>query len=156
MIITFAGHSSVSSPQKVKKIVKEQIQSSIVGAELVTCYIGGYGDFDDICACACRELKQKYGNIEIIYVTPYMNSSQMAKIKDMQRFGLCDGSTYPPIEKVPLRFAIAKRNEWMIKESDLVIAYVNREYGGAYKSFRVAKRKGKKIINICDLLSKDV
>ena len=37
--------------------------------------------------------------------------------------------------------------------SDIVIAYVNRNYGGAYKSLQAAKRKKKKIINICDFLS---
>jgi len=70
----------------------------------------------------------------------------------MNRCGLCDMSIYPPIENVPLRFAILKRNEWMMKNADLIIAYVKRNYGGAYKSLQVAKRKKKKIINIYDLI----
>ncbi|MBQ3489992.1 MAG: hypothetical protein IJA86_05345 [Clostridia bacterium] len=71
-------------------------------------------------------------------------------IKEMQNCGFCDTSIYPPIEQVPPRFAISKRNEWMMANADLIIAYVNHEYGGAYQSLRVAKRKKKKIINICD------
>ena len=152
MTITFAGHSFISSNNKVKEMVKEQIRNNIIDVKLVTCYLGGYGDFDEICARACRELKQEYYGIEAIYVTPYISLSEQEKIKEMQRWGLCDASIYPPIEKVPLRFAISKRNEWMMTNADLIIAYVNHNYGGAYKSLQTAKRKKKKIINIYDLL----
>ena len=133
-------------------MVKEQIRNNIIDVKLVTCYLGGYGDFDEICARACRELKQEYDDIEVVYVTPYISLSEQAKIKEMQSYGLCDTSIYPPIENVPLRFAISKKNEWMMTNADLIIAYVNRSYGGAYKSLQVAKRKKKKIINIYDLL----
>ena len=152
MTITFAGHSLISSVKKIKEMVKEQIRNNIVDVKLVNCYLGGYGDFDEICARACRELKQEYDDIEIVYVTPYISLSEQEKIKEMQRCGLCDTSIYPPIENVPLRFAISKRNEWMMTNADLIIAYVNRSFGGAYKSLQVAKRKKKKIINIYDLL----
>ena len=150
MTIAFAGHSFISSFDEVKEKVKEQIRNNIIGAELVICYLGGYGDFDDICARACIELKREYGKIELVYVTPYIMSEQ-AKIKEMQRYGFCDTSLYPPIENVPPRFAILKRNEWMMKNADLVIAYVSHSYGGAYKSLQSAKRAKKKIINIYDL-----
>ena len=152
MIIAFAGHSVISSCNKIKEMVKEQLQKNIIENDFVTFYIGGYGDFDDICACACRELRREYDDIEVVYVTPYISLSEQAKIKEMQRWGLCDTSIYPPIENVPLRFAISKRNEWMMSNSDLIIAYVNRSYGGAYKALQVAKRKNKKIINVYDLL----
>lgn len=152
MIISFAGHSSITEKEKVKEIVKIQIKNNIDDIEPVMCYLGGYGDFDDLCAVACRELKSEYKNIEIVYVTPYFNLSEQKKIKEMQDFGLFDSSLYPPIENVPLRFAISKRNEWMMKSADFVIVYVKRNYGGAYNSFRIANRKKKKIINIFDLL----
>ncbi len=152
MKIAFAGHSSVYSNEKVKEMVKEQIRNNIIDANIVTCYLGGYGDFDEICARACRELKQEYDDIELVYVTPYISLSEQAKIKEMQSRGLYDTSIYPPIENAPLRFAISKRNEWIMTNADLIIAYVNRSYGGAYKSLQVAKREKKKIINIYDLL----
>ncbi len=152
MIIAFAGHSFVSSSNRVKEMVKEQIRNSIIDVSHITCYLGGYGDFDEICALACRELKQEYDGIEVIYVTPYITLSEQTKIREMQSWGVCDTSIYPPIEKVPLRFAISKRNEWMMANADLIIAYINHSYGGAYKSLQVAKWKKKKIINIYELL----
>lgn len=152
MIISFSGHSEIPLGNTIKEIVKEQIRNHIPDGELVTCYLGGYGDFDKICACACRELKEDFARIELVYITPYMSLSEQVKIKEMQNYGFFDASIYPPIEAVPPKFAILKRNEWMMTNADLVIAYVNRGYGGAYKSLQVAKRRKKKIINICDLI----
>jgi uncharacterized phage-like protein YoqJ len=149
MIITFAGHSTVFSCEQVKEAVKEQIKNNISSNEKTVFYLGGYGEFDSICACACSELKKEY-SIEVVYVTPYINHS---KIKEMQESGLYDTSIYPPLENVPPKFAILKRNEWMIENANLVIAYVKNNYGGAYKTLNTAKRKKKKIINICDLLN---
>ncbi len=154
MIIIFVGHAFVSSKKQIKEIVKEQIKNNISDVNSIIFYLGGYGDFDDICACACRELKQGNPAIEIVYVTPYIGLTCQSKIKEMQNRGLYDKTIYPPIENVPPRFAISRRNEWMVTNSDVVIAYVEHEYGGAYKSLQVAKRRKKKIINICDFLQK--
>ena len=152
MIIAFAGHSVISSINRVKEMVKEQIRNNIIDVKFVVCYVGGYGAFDKACAFACRELKQEGFDIEVVYVAPYISLSEQSKIKDMQNNGLCDTSIYPPVENVPPRFAISKRNEWMMTKADLIIAYVIHNYGGAYKSLQVAKRKKRKIINICNLL----
>ena len=152
MTITFVGHSHIFLKNKIKEIVKEQILCNVTDFGTVVCYLGGYGDFDDICACVCRELKQEYTNIEVVYVAPYMSISQQTKIKEMQRCGLCDSSIYPPIENAPPKFAIVKRNEWMVRNADLIIAYMEHNWGGAYKTLQAAKRERKRIINVCDFL----
>ena len=152
MIIGFAGHSLISSKEKVKEKVKEQIRKNIMDSMRITFYLGGYGEFDEICAEVCRELKREYSNVELVYVTPYITISEQAKIKEMQSRSLYDASLYPPIENTPLKFAISKRNQWMMANVDLVIAYVSHSYGGAYKSLQTAKSKKKKIINICDFI----
>ena len=150
MIISFVGHSFIGSSDKVKEIVKDKIKNNIVDVKKVECYLGGYGDFDEICLRACRELKKENPNIEVIYITPYISLSWRSKIE--KNIGLYDFSIYPPIENVPPKYAILKRNEWMMINADLIIAYVNCGYGGAYRSLQVAKREKKKIINIADLL----
>ena len=152
MIIIFAGHSSVSKIDSVKERVKEEIRKNAADSEFVTCYLGGYGDFDKLCACACREMKKERRGVEVVYVTPYFSLAEQKKIKEQQELGLYDSSIYPPIERVPPRLAILKRNEWMIANADFVIVYVNHGYGGAYKSLSVARRNKKRIINICDLV----
>ncbi len=59
-----------------------------------------------------------------------------------------DDIIYPPIENAPLRFAIVKRNEYMVDIADLLICFVERKYGGAYRTLLYAGRKKKRIINL--------
>ena len=106
--------------------------------------------FDEICACVCRELKKEYDGIEIVYITPYISLSEQNKIKRMMEDKLIDFSLYPPVEQVPPRFAILKRNEWMIKNADLLIVYVNHSYGGAHNCLLYAQKLNKRIINLAD------
>ena len=153
MTITFTGHAFITNAEKVKNEIKEQIRKIVPKSEPLICYLGGYGCFDETSAHACNELKKENYKIEMVYVTPYLSISEQEKIKMMQKQGLCDSSIYPSLENVPKRFAISKRNEWMMTNADFVIAYVERDFGGAYKSLKVAKRKNKKIINICDQLT---
>ena len=107
-------------------------------------YLGGYGDFDSICLRTLRELKTDFPNIELLFITLYLDSNysklQLAKY-------YYDDVIFPPIENVPRKFAILKRNEWMVDSADLVIAYVKYSWGGAAKTLEYAKRKKKLIIN---------
>ena len=61
-----------------------------------------------------------------------------------------DEIIYPEIENKPLRFAISYRNQWMMQKADIVIAFVEHDWGGAYKTYQYAKRKGKRIFNLAN------
>ena len=63
---------------------------------------------------------------------------------------LYDFSLYPPIEHIPLKFAITERNKWMIRNADILISGVIRSYGGAAKALNYAKHLGKDIISVYD------
>ena len=70
---------------------------------------------------------------------------------------LYDYSLYPSLESVPKRYAILKRNEIMVNEADVVVAYVLHDWGGAAKTLGYAMRKRKTVIcfgdtkQYCDL-----
>ena len=68
---------------------------------------------------------------------------------------LYDSTVYPPLEKVPPKYAISERNKWMVSEADLIIAYVKYARGGAYNGLQYARRRGKRIINLADDLKED-
>ncbi|MBR5515029.1 MAG: hypothetical protein IKU52_02360 [Clostridia bacterium] len=55
------------------------------------------------------------------------------------------------LENAVPEFAICKRNEWMINNSDYVISYVNKSYGGAANYKQMAQRKGLIVIEINDI-----
>ena len=58
---------------------------------------------------------------------------------------------YPEIEEKPRKYAITYRNKYMIEKSDCVVAYVERSFGGAYSTYKYAKRMGKEIFNLARL-----
>lgn len=148
MIITFLGHSSLTNCDELSEQVKKVIMENTKNDEKIVFYCGGYGDFDHLCAKVCRSVKEKQRNVEVIFVTPYITESQQKKLKYLETANLYDAIVYPPLEKVPLRFAISRRNEWMINQADLIIAYVKYSYGGAYKALQYANKKKKHIINL--------
>ena len=149
MIITFVGHRTLCMDENLSNKIVTAIRNNVKENEITTFYCGGYGDFDNHCASVCRKLKHEI-NCEIIFVTPYITSSQQEKLKYLIDAKLYDFTIYPPIENTLPRLAIIKRNEWMISEADLIIAYVTHTYGGAYQSLQYARRKRKNIINLAE------
>ena len=52
------------------------------------------------------------------------------------------------IETVPRRFAINYRNKWMMDKSDIIVTYVTRNFGGAWKFKQIAEKMKKMVVNI--------
>ena len=52
------------------------------------------------------------------------------------------------LDGVHYKSAITKRNRWMVEQSDWLIAFVYRNFGGAYATLRYAEKKGLRIINL--------
>lgn len=152
MTISFIGHSFINRDEKIKQAVKNEIQKNYAKGDTITCYLGAHGRFDEICASACKELKNEGLPIERVYVSPYITLAEQAKIDELIKSGAYDTSIYPPIESSPPKFAILKRNEWMIANASLIISFVHHEYGGAYTSLKIAKRMKKTIINVFDCI----
>ena len=139
--VTFCGHSKISYTDlsKIKEKLSEELKKLItLGA--TEFLLGGYGMFDLLCAQTIKELKFEYPHIKSVLVIPYIN-------RDFNKT-LYDCSEYPPLENVPKKFAISKRNEYMIKKSDAVIAYITHEYGGAFTTFEYAKKHGLNCVNL--------
>lgn len=151
MIISFLGHRSLYGYERLIERIEKAITENIKDSnEDIIFFCGGYGDFDDLCARVCRSIKENLEKCELVFVTPYMSLAQQEKIKSWIDLGLYDSVIYPPLECIPLKVAISKRNEWMIDQSDLIVAYVQHSYGGAYQSLLYARRKGKRIINLAE------
>ena len=137
MYVTLCGHAYISRPDKVKQWLQDVVARLISeGAEIF--YLGGYGEFDQLAATMIRTEKKRHTNLQIVLVLPYINAN-------MNIYGY-DYTVYPPLKSVPLRFAISKRNQWMVEVSDVVVAYVTHDWGGAAKTLQHARRKHKRII----------
>ena len=145
MTITFCGHSNCLFSDEEKYELKQLLIKEIRKNPTCKFYLGGYGDFDSLCLRTLRELKKEFQSIELIFITPYIDKNY-SKLEFAKYH--YDDVIFPPIESVPRKFAILKRNEWMVDSTDLVIAYVKYSWGGAAKTLEYAKRKKVPIINI--------
>lgn len=145
MIITFFGHSNCLFNDDIKKQLKNILLDEIIKNPTCKFYLGGYGDFDGLCLRTLKDLKNDFPDIELIFITPYLDKNY-SKLELAKYY--YDDVIFPPIESVRRKFAILKRNEWMVEQADLVIAYVKYSWGGAAKALEYAKRKKKRIINI--------
>ncbi len=148
MTITFCGHSNFSFDNTVKEKLKELLLQEIRKNPVCKFYLGGYGDFDSLCLSILKELKVEFPNIELLFITPYLDDNY-SKLETAKLY--YDGIIYPPLENVPRRFCISKRNEWMVNEADLVIAFVKYSWGGAAKTLEYAKRKNVEFFNLAEL-----
>ena len=52
------------------------------------------------------------------------------------------------IESVHPHYAISWRNNWMLKQSDYVVTYITRSWGGAAKYANKAKTQKKQVFNL--------
>ena len=150
MIVAFCGHGDFLQTQEITKRMMKVLEEEI-GESSAELFLGGYGNFDAFAHACGKAYKSGHKNVSLTLVTPYMTDQYQKKHLEPVK-GDYDTILYPDLEGKPLRFAISYRNKFMIEQAHLVIAYVNHEWGGAYKTLQHAKRKGKKIVNLGTLL----
>ncbi|MCQ2386953.1 MAG: hypothetical protein MJ066_00710 [Clostridia bacterium] len=147
MIISFFGHSDYlymrKNDEKIadKKTILDYLEK-LVGDKKCDFYLGLYGDFDYFAKECCQEYKKTHQNCKMIAILPYLTSKYC--LDDY------DESIYPPIEKCMRKFAILKRNEWIVENSDYIICFIKYTFGGANKAIEHARKKKKIVFNICN------
>lgn len=137
MKIVFCGHRELHDHEIVRNWLVTVCSELIAdGAEHF--YLGGYGAFDMLCADVLRQLKKEHRHIQLSLILPYPDTRRVTTGYDEL--------IYPPLENVPRRFAIVRRNEWMVRSADVVVAYVMYDWGGAAKTLARARKLNKQII----------
>ena len=136
----FFGHRDVTHDIRAKlQFIIEQL---ITEEQINSFYVGHQGQFDSMVYSVLKELKVKYPHIRYIVVLAYMPDEHINEL-----YG--EDTIYPEgLETVPKRFAISKRNDWLIAHSCVVVCYVYRTWGGAVKYREKAIRKGLKVIDL--------
>ena len=136
----FFGHREVTHNirEKLTAIIKKLITEDGV----TEFYVGNQGQFDRMVYSVLKELKSKYPQIKYTVVLAYMPDEH---IKDV--YG--NDTLFPDgLENVPKKFAISKRNDWMIQQSGIAVCYVYKITGGAAKFREKAEKRGLQIINV--------
>ena len=92
-------------------------------------------------------MKIQYPHIRYYVVLAYLPGE-----KAHDKYADLSDTLYPHgLETVPLKYAISKRNTWMVDHADFVVTYVKCSAGGAAQFKRMAEKKGKAVFNLADL-----
>jgi len=142
---TFAGHRTASDTLKNELIAV--VFDLIENRGVTTFYVGNNGRFDALSVGAVRAVKQRYKDVRLILVVPKMNST----IKNNKDYysDMYDEVLIPAeSDAAHYKAMITVRNRWMVDNSDYLITYIRKDHGGAYSTYKYAKKKN---INIVEL-----
>lgn len=146
MIVTFCGHRDFVETAEAENQLTMFLEKYARENVRLVCYNGGYGNFDYFAAKCVQRLQERYSNIRNCLILPYIDQTFLDRIEIFKNH--FDETIYPPLETVPRKYAIIRRNEWMIDSTDIIIAYVKYSWGGAARTLEYAKRKKKTVIQI--------
>lgn len=148
MTVMFCGHADFQESAEIKERMISLLCEILDKDRSTVFYFGGYGAFDSFAFCCVKGCKQRYNTLKTVFITPYITPKyeKLANAKIVY-----DECIYPELENVPLKFSIIERNKWMVEKSDIVVAYVNRGWGGARKTLEYAIRNKKRVFNLAEL-----
>ena len=137
---TFFGHRDC--PDSILPKLRSVLINLIENQQADTFYVGRQGSFDAlVCATLC-ELAAEYPHIRYAVVLERLSGKSTDDFTE---------TLFPEVmENVPPRFAIDRRNNWMLQQADLVVVYVTHTWGGAAKFAKKAEKQGKAVINLAD------
>ena len=140
MGVTLIGSREAS--QAIVKRVEETLIRLIVENGETTFYVGNHGAFDLIVTAVFKRVKAQFPHVSCYVVLSHMPTAPQTD----------ELPTILPEAVVasPPKFAISRRNMWMIEHSSIVVTYAPYSFGNSAKYKAIAAKKGKRIIEISD------
>ncbi len=155
----------------VEKSLREVLERLVAERGVRVFYTGGMGEFDELFARTVRSMKRDCPSLRLVLVMPYLTQKiaigkshpgaayggQIARATfdgpgRSWHEGLYDEILIPAeLDGVHPKAAIGLRNRWMVDRSDLVVAALHRDLGGAAESVRYAERIGKEVVRVSDV-----
>ena len=149
--VALIGHRDLSSAPVLSPRIEEIVAKVIRELEMVEFYIGRNGEFDLLAASCIKRVQKRLGreNSALVLVQPYPSRNE----EYYQAY--YDDILIPVSSKTHFKAAITKRNEWILEQSDLLIAFVQKTEGGAYAMMKRAQQKGIPVINLAEATNED-
>ena len=139
-VCTFFGHRDC--PSDIRPRLRELLIELIEDHAVDCFYVGRNGAFDRLVRSVLRELSEDYPQIRYAVV--------LERFPDRRDGNDSDTILPEGIELAPRRFAIDRRNQWMLRQSDMVVCYVTHSWGGAAKYAEMAERQQKPVFHLTD------
>ena len=153
---------------EIEKPLREVLERLVAERGVSLFYTGGMGEFDELFARTVRSMKRDCPSLRLVLVMPYL-TRELSTGK--QRYGAAYGGQIARATSVgpgrcwhealydeiliPAEFdgvhpkaAIGLRNRWVVDRSDIVIAALHRDFGGAAAAVRYAESAKKETIRM--------
>ena len=141
--VSFAGHRNIYGQCDLEDRIQKIAEEIICNNDFVEFYVGRNGEFDEIAASLVKLVQRatQRDNSTLTLVLPY-------PVKDLEYYEKYydDIIIYEAEEKPHPKRAITDRNRWMVDQADLVIAYVDKQEGGAYQAMKYAQCQLKELV----------
>lgn len=143
--VALFGHREIEDLRSVDRLLLPVLKELVYNKRYITFLIGRNGEFDEYAASLIKKLQRESGkeNSDLTLVLAYT----VAKMEDYEKY--YDSIIIPEAlyGKHP-KSAITLKNQWMVEQSDLVIVYLERKKGGAYRAMKYADKNNKKVIEL--------
>ena len=117
-------------------------------------YCGMAMGFDLLCGKAVADIKRNISDkkVKLIAVIPFKNQNEKftPTFKKLYDIVLEEADEVVILSEEYHKGCFAKRNEYMVDRSGLVITYYDGQSGGTANTLRYAAIKGRKIINVAE------
>lgn len=138
MACVFFGHrdTPISIREEIRKIILELIENGVCDF-----YVGNNGGFDLLVQGVFSQISKEQTKINFYIVLSCINEHAISGSQEL--------SVFPDqLACVPRRFAISKRNEYLLKKASIIVAYAKQRISNTDKIIERAIKKGIKIINL--------
>ena len=142
-VCTFFGHRDC--PASLRPRLHSAVVELIERHGVDTFYVGRQGAFDALARSVPRELEALYPHISCAVVLERLPGPGDEAVRDFSHAIFPEG-----LEIAPPRFAVSRRNEWMLKQADFVVTYITHNWGGAAQYAEKAQRQGKRVLNLAE------
>ena len=131
----------------VEKPLREVLERLVAERGVRVFYTGGMGEFDELFARTVRSMKRECPSLRLVLVAPYL--TERLNLDKAFYEAQYDEILIPAeLDGVHPKAAIGLRNRWMVDRSDIVIAALHRDFGGAAEAVQYAERIGKIVCKI--------
>ncbi len=138
MVCTFFGHTD--APPNLQERLEKLLTDYILHHHATVFYVGHNGNFDAMVKTTLQKLKPLYP-LEYTVVLAYLPYDKKQEYQN--------DTIFPEaLENVPPKYAIDRRNRWMIKQSDMVFTYVSYKISRTAHWREYAKKKGKITVDV--------
>ncbi len=151
MKCTFCGHYHMSCTEiydDIKISIKNLIENGVT-----TFYSACRTDFDLECIRAVGELKDTYKEVGNYIVIAFNDQDYIDRFCFICKFYKAE-TIFTINDEIPAQHAIPALNNWLLNNSDCILAYVERNHGDAFTMLDKARNNSKDYFNIINLAEK--